>query len=64
VDSLYWGPFRVSQMLAAISCLAGVIALLVLSFKPHDSQKLFVNRVAQQVAAQKENQEEDHERTE
>ena len=46
VDSLWWGPFRVSQLLAAVSCFAAVIALLVLSFKPHDPQKLFVNRVA------------------
>ena len=44
-DSLWWGPFRVSQLLAAVSCFAAVIALLVLSFKPHDPQKLFVNRV-------------------
>ena len=27
-DSLMWGPIRVSQMLAAVSCLAAVIALL------------------------------------
>ena len=45
-DSLWWGPFRVSQLLAAVSCFAAVIALLVLSFKPHDPQKMFVNRVA------------------
>ena len=45
-DSLWWGPFRVSQLLAAVSCFAAVIALLVLSFTPHNPQKLFVNRVA------------------
>ena len=45
-DSLYWGPFRVSQMLAAVSCFAAVIALLVLSFKPHDPADMQVNRVA------------------
>ena len=44
-DSLWWGPFRVSQLLAAVSCFAAVIALLVLSFKPHDPQKMFVNKV-------------------
>ena len=49
-DSLYLGPFRVSQLLAAVSCFAAVIALLVLSFKPHDPQKLFVNRVAKEKA--------------
>ena len=45
-DSLWWGPFRVSQLLAAVSCFVAVIALLVLSFKPHDPQKMFVNRAA------------------
>ena len=35
-DSLWWGPFRVSQLLAAISCFAAVVALLILSFKKHD----------------------------
>ena len=64
VDSLYWGPFRVSQMLAALSCLTGVIALLVLSFKAHDPQRLFVNRMAAQTAPEQEKEEEDHERAE
>ena len=45
-DSLYWGPFRVSQMLAAVSCFAAVVALLVLSFKHHDPAAMQVNRVA------------------
>ena len=44
-DSLYWGPFRVSQLLAAASCFAAVIALLVLSFKKHDPAAMQVNRV-------------------
>ena len=44
-DSLYLGNFRVSQLLAAISCFAGVILLLVNLFRPHDPQKLFVNQV-------------------
>ena len=44
VDSLYWGNFRVSQVLAAVSCFAAVVALVVLAFKPHSSQDLFVNR--------------------
>ena len=47
-DSLWWGPFRVSQLLAAVSCFAALIALLVLSFRPHDPAKMFVNRVAAQ----------------
>ena len=45
VDSLWWGPFRVSQLLAGISCLAAVAVLLWQSFKPHDPARLFVNRV-------------------
>ena len=43
-DSLYWGPFRVSQLLAAVSCLAAVSVLLWLNLRPHDPSKLFVNR--------------------
>lgn len=46
-DSLYWGPFRVSQMLAAISCLAAVAVLMVMSFRQHSAEKLFVNQIAQ-----------------
>ena len=45
-DSLYWGPFRVSQLLAAISCFGAVIALLVLSFKRHDPAAMQVSRMA------------------
>ena len=44
-DSLYLGPFRVSQLLAAISCFAGVLLLLINLFRAHDPQKLFVNQV-------------------
>ena len=43
-DSLMWGPFRVSQVLAMVSCMAAVIVLLVQWFKPQDPAKLFVNR--------------------
>ena len=46
VDSLWWGPFRVSQMLAGISCLAAVAVLLWQHFRPHDPAQLFVNQVA------------------
>ena len=37
MDSLYWGNFRVSQVLAAVSCLAAVIALLALHFKGYQN---------------------------
>ena len=49
-DSLYWGPFRVSQLLAAVSCLAAVSVLLWLNLRPHDPSKLFVNIAAAQHA--------------
>ena len=46
-DSLYWGPFRVSQMLAAISCIAAVAVLMIMSFRTHGPEKLFVNQIAE-----------------
>ena len=49
-DSLYWGPFRVSQLLAAVSCFAAVSILLWLNLRPHDPSKLFVNIAAAQHA--------------
>ena len=49
-DSLYWGPFRVSQLLAAVSCFAAVSVLLWLNLRPHDPSKLFVNVAAAQYA--------------
>ena len=47
VDSLYWGNFRVSQLLAAISCFAAVVVLVVLAFRPHDKAKMFCNRATE-----------------
>lgn len=43
-DSLYWGPFRVSQLLAAFSCIAAAVLLTVMAFRKHDPEKLFVNQ--------------------
>ena len=45
-DSLYWGPFRVSQLLAAISCAAAAAVLLWQMFRPHDPANLYVNQIA------------------
>ena len=45
-DSLFWGPFRVSQLLAAVSCLAAVSVLLWQMFRPHSPSTLFVNKSA------------------
>jgi len=45
VDSLYWGSFRVSQLLAAVSCIAAAITMVVFYLKPRDRAKLFVCQV-------------------
>lgn len=45
-DSLWWGPFRVSQLVAAVTCFVAVVALAILSFRRHDPEKLYVNQVA------------------
>ncbi len=46
MDSLYWGPFRVSQVLAAVTCVAAVAILIRQSLRPHDPANMFVNQVA------------------
>ena len=48
VDSLWWGPFRVSQVLAAVTCVTAVSILLWQNSKTHDPSKLYVNQVALQ----------------
>ena len=45
-DSLYLGSFRVSQLLAAISCFAAATVLVVLAFRKHPAEKLYVNQIA------------------
>ena len=45
-DSLYWGPFRVSQWLAGFSCFTAVVVLLWQHFRPHDPANLWVNKMA------------------
>ena len=54
MDSLYWGPFRVSQLLAAITCFVAVAALVVFAFFKHDRSKLYVNMVAAEAAAEED----------
>lgn len=46
VDSLWWGPFRVSQLLAAVTCITAAAVLIWQHFKPHDPANLFVNQAA------------------
>ena len=50
-DSLYWGDLRVSQVLAAVSCLTAGIILLCQFVRSHDPANLYVNRVAAAQAA-------------
>ena len=45
-DSLYIGTIRVSQLLAAVSCVVALGLLLVFSRKMHNPEDLFVNQVA------------------
>ena len=54
MDSLYLGPVRISQLLAAISFVAAAAVLIWQLRRPHDPQNLFVNRVAAMQAAQAE----------
>ncbi|MBO5892408.1 MAG: prolipoprotein diacylglyceryl transferase [Oscillospiraceae bacterium] len=58
-DSLYIGntDLRVSQLLAALSCVVAVAVLLMMSFKTHNKANLYVN----QVPAFDEEEEEDEE---
>ena len=49
MDSLYWGDFRVSQLLAAGSCFLGVAAMLYFAFiKQPDPSKMQVRLVQDQ----------------
>ena len=59
VDSLWWGPFRVSQVLAGISCIAAVSVLVWQHFKPHDPANLWVNVVAAKEAEEKAEEKEE-----
>ena len=43
MDSLWWGPFRVSQVLAVLTCVAAVAVLIWQHFRRHDEKDLFVN---------------------
>ena len=52
MDSLYWGNFRVSQVLAAVSCLVATAVLIYQHFRPHDPAQLYVNQIAAQAPQQ------------
>ena len=51
MDSLFLGPFRVSQLLAAVSCVAAVGVLIWQMLRSHSKEDLYVNRVAAKAAA-------------
>ena len=53
-DSLYWGQFRVSQLLAAVSCFVAATVLVILAFHKHDRSKLFVHVAAARATAAEE----------
>lgn len=59
-DSLYLGTIRVSQLVAAVSCIVAVgILVYMLAFKRPDAKKMLVNRVAAQQAAANEDKTEE-----
>ena len=43
-DSLYWGPFRVSQLLALVSFVGACVVLMIEFRRSHSPEQLFVNR--------------------
>ncbi len=53
-DSLYWGKFRVSQLLAAVTCFCGVALLMFFAFKNHDPANLQRNIFEAQEKAKEE----------
>ena len=53
-DSLMWGDFRVSQILAGVTAIAAAVTLFVLSTRRHNPEKLFVNQVAAMEQAEEE----------
>ena len=57
-DSLYWGSFRVSQVLAAISCLVAVVVMIVIALRKPDPANLCVNRMAAAAEAEEAEAEE------
>ena len=56
-DSLYWGPFRVSQVLAAVSCVAALAVLLLNMMRSHDKAKMQVSIAAAREAAKQQEEE-------
>ena len=55
-DSLYLGDFRVSQLLATLSCAVALVVLVLQGLRAHDPEDLFVNQVARMKAAAEESE--------
>ena len=53
-DSLWLGPIRVSQLLAAVSCVAAAAVLIYRAFRKQSPEKLFVNQKAETPAPAEE----------
>ena len=51
MDSLYLGPFRVSQLLAGGSCFLALVVLIILAARKHDPARLFVYEAEKKWAA-------------
>ena len=57
-DSLYWGTFRVSQVLAAASCIIAVVVMIIIALRKPDPANLHVNRMAAAAEAEEAEAEE------
>ena len=57
MDSLYLGPIRISQLLAAVTCFAAVLVLMIMMFRKHDPARLFANVKAARLAAEEASEE-------
>ena len=57
MDSLYIGPFRVSQLLAAVTCLVSAVLLMVMYLKKPSPEELYVNQLAVKEAEEQETEE-------
>ena len=60
MDSLYWGPFRVSQVLAGVSCIAASAVLIYQAFRPPRPEDMQVARMNAQQPPQPEEENADN----
>ena len=60
MDSLYWGPFRVSQVLAGVSCIAASAVLIYQAFRPPRPEDMQAARMNAQQPPQPEEENADN----